>query len=214
MTTEIKEIYSKFLRLYEKLAEEREVITQQGVVLGKIIGALDAETKLATEFKVQVRNGLKESISQATQDVSGDVKNVLQKTITEDISSTIKDLKSAVEQSNKQRCQYGLLSSHWLWIFFVGVVFASIGIGIMCAKYVMPLPLSDRQFELYSEGQRFEGFWDRLSKKEHNRLNAIAEHQLPPEKDSVVWIMKNNPNMKLSEVVQKFEEAGKKVNTN
>ena len=85
MTTEIKEIYSKFLRLYEKLAEEREVITQQGVVLGKIITALDAETKLATEFKVQVRNGLKEGVREAAQNTGDDVKKALQENVTANV---------------------------------------------------------------------------------------------------------------------------------
>jgi hypothetical protein len=66
--TELEEAYKKFLRLYERFAADRLTISKQGETLGKIIDELKAESLLATEFKVQVRKGILESVEKITRE--------------------------------------------------------------------------------------------------------------------------------------------------
>ena len=211
MTTEIKEIYSKFLRLYEKLAEEREVITQQGVVLGKIITALDAETKLATEFKVQVRNGLKEGVREAAQNTGDDVKKALQENVTANVSSAVNELKNAADQTTKRLKEYDLLSTRWILIVLGCLIMASIGIGFMCAKWLAPAPWTDDQLATYNRGISLEIILDRVNKKERDRLIALAEKQIPPEENSPKWIREKYPDIKFDneKLLKKYDELNK-----
>lgn len=96
---ELEETYRKFIRLYERFMEDRLTVTKQGATLTKIIEELKAESSLATEFKMQVRQRIEESVENVLDEVDEQVKLSIQGAVTAEINKSIKDLKSVVDDS-------------------------------------------------------------------------------------------------------------------
>ncbi|MEI7563638.1 MAG: hypothetical protein WCJ39_08660, partial [bacterium] len=120
---EFEATYRKFLHLYERLAEDRVVANKQGETLGIIIEELKAESSLATEFKVQVRKGIRESVNKVMEEVDGLVKKSIQESVTKEINSSVKDFKSVIDNGAVILRDYTEdKKSRDIWIYF-GVIF-------------------------------------------------------------------------------------------
>lgn len=121
-----EETYHKFLRLYERLTAETTTIGGQGEALGKIIEELKAESSLATEFKVQVRKGIMEAVTQVLNEVDGQVKKSIQEAVTKEISQSIRSFKAAVDNSKNVLDNYSAdKKSRDIWLYF-GVIFCGL----------------------------------------------------------------------------------------
>jgi len=203
--TELEETYKKFLRLYERFAAERLIIGKQGETLGKIIDELKAETELATEFKVRVRQDVAETLKKIAVEIGVQVKNSIQEPTINEINNSSKELKKAIDNSiNELRSSTNTeKKAHW-WIlvaFFIG------GLASMFIAFKLWVPhthFTSSQIATYKDGIFLELFWEKLSKQEQTKLTAIANGKLPPEENSIEWIRQHNPDISSLDVIKKF----------
>jgi hypothetical protein len=206
MATEIREIYDKFVHLYGLLADERVTIAKEGEVLHKILADMRQEAKLATEVKAQIRRSISEGIQEATKEIGKQVQASLETSITGEVKETIQDLHTAVKESREVFKNQSSVKTRWDVAFVISAFLAAIIVGVLVGK--SSSQRTDRELELYSLGLRFEQFWDRIGKTERNHLNALSEHHIPPEKNSIAWIIDNDPKViSISEAERRFNSA-------
>ena len=207
-----EETYRKFLRLYERLTAETTTIGRQGEALGKIIEELKAESSLATEFKVQVRKGIMEAVTQVLNEVDGQVKKSIQEAVTKEINQSIKSFKAAVDNSKNVLDNYlADKKSRDIWLYcgviFCGLVFFFTAYtAIVIKKHTPQTFFTSKQISTYSNGELWDTMWYKVSKKEQERILNLAMRRLPPEKGSFEWIRNQHPELSWREVNKKFEE--------
>jgi len=209
---EFEATYRKFLHLYERLAEDRVVANKQGETLGIIIEELKAESSLATEFKVQVRKGIRESVNKVMEEVDGLVKKSIQESVTKEINSSVKDFKSVIDNGAVILRDYTEdKKSRDIWIYF-GVIFCgfiflfSAYTAMKVYRYIPDSYLTGYQVETYSNGEYWNVLWRRMSKKDLGRITSLVMGSVPPEEGSYDWIKKENPKLSPAEVRKKYDE--------
>ena len=207
-TTELEEAYRKFLRLYERFAADRLTISKQGETLGKIIDELKAESSLATEFKVHVRQDVVETMKSTAVAISDQIKNSIQEPITNEVNDLIKKLKGAVNSSIETLHECAELKKEKTWWKVVTTIFGVCLLFVLffCKFYLPNLYFTSKQLATYKDGIFLNLIWDKLSKKERIRLTAIGRGSLPPEENSIEWIRKQNPSISSIDVIKKFDE--------
>lgn len=209
---ELEETYRKFLRLYERFAEDRVTITKQGETLGKIIEELQAESSMATEFKHHVRSDLKEMIEDTVHNVFRSCCEELDRSVTCGVNSSIKKFQAAVEESTAVLEDYKNSKEINTWVICVGCFVFAIVLSVILVKWIMPMPiipLTDSQFQTYESGQELEKFWSKIPKKEQQHLRDIGAGKIDPEVNSFEWIKQQHPTWSTKSIVEEFEEQGR-----
>jgi hypothetical protein len=212
-TPNSEETYRKFLRLYERFVEDRATVSKQGEALTKIIEELKAESTLATEFKMQVRQGITESVGKVLGEVNEQVKKSIQESVTAEINKSTKELKAVVDASTKVLDSYLKdKKSRDIWIYcgviFCGFIFMFTTYTAMVVRKYMPDTFfTSEQLRVYKYGTHFERILDKLSYKEQNRLIDISIGRIPPEENSVEGLRKIYPKMSNKERQKKFDEV-------
>ena len=211
---EVEEIYHKLLRLYERLAADRLIVVKQGEALYKIIDELKAESKLATEFKVHVRQDVVESIRNVVVEIKEQLKKIIHNTTSKEINDTVKELKSvtsnSIEVLKKYTEEKEKPDNGWVTYLimgmglcaFLGIMYTTITVG----RYMPNTYLSSEQIDDYRSGHLWNGLWNRISKKERERIVDLAIGKLPPEEWSIAWLKEKNPKLSGYEIKKKFEE--------
>ena len=210
--TELEEAYRKFLRLYERFAEDRLTVTKQGEALGKIIEQLQAESSMATEFKHHIRDGLKEIIDNATQNMKQHCSKEVTDAIAAEINNSIKELRAAIDKSVVILNDYETARPFGYWMFHLGALAAVLIFGMIFVKLLMPtplLPLTDTQFQTCMNGQKLESFWSKISKVRREYLLDIGAGKIDPEVNSLKWIQQQHPTWGVEEMAQEFNKQGK-----
>jgi hypothetical protein len=209
--TELEEAYKKFLRLYERFAAERLVISKQGETLGKIIDELKAESSFATEFKVQVREGIVESVKNILQEVDAQIKESIQESITGELNKSLKEFKEVIDDSTQILRDYAVDKKiRKIWIY-CGVLFCSIicffttYTAAQVMRYLPNTYLSSSQISTYEDGIICNKILRRVSKKTRDYLMNIWSGEIAAEENSYEWIRNKNPNMNNEEIKKKFE---------
>ncbi|CAL7962251.1 hypothetical protein GAMM_350010 [Gammaproteobacteria bacterium] len=212
-TPDSEETYRKFLRLYERFVEDRATVSKQGEALTKIIEELKAESTLATEFKMQVRQGITGSVGKVLGEVNEQVKKSIQESVTAEINKSTKELKAVVDDSTKVLDEYLKdKKSRDVWIycgvFFCGFIFMFTTYTAMVVRKYMPDTFfTSEQLRVYRYGTHFERILDKLSYKEQNRLIDISIGRIPPEENSIEGLRKKYPKMSNKELQKKFDEV-------
>jgi hypothetical protein len=218
--TELEEAYRKFLRLYERFAADRLTISKQGEALDKIIEELKAESSLATEFKIQVREGILESVEKLVKEVDTQIKESIQKSITEELNKSLKDFKYAINNGTEILEDYvkdRKVRNIWVYcgVIFCGfILFFTATTALKVRKYLPGTYLSSHQLSIYENGLMFDKIWNRVSKKERDRLTRIWLGTIPAEENSYEWIKDKNPKMNDEEIQKKFKELNNLDNIN
>jgi uncharacterized coiled-coil protein SlyX len=203
--TEIEEVYRKFLRLYERFAAERLIISKQGETLGKIMDELKAETGLATEFKTHIRKDVVETLKETAIEISSQIRNSIQEPTINEINNSSKELKKAVDNSiDELHSSTNMEKKAHLWTLAALFGGALIALFILFKLYAPNAYFTSSQVATYKNGILLELFWDKLSKKEQAKLTAIANSKLPPEENSIKWIREHNPDISSLDVIKKF----------
>lgn len=209
---ELEEAYRKFLRLYERFAADRLTISKQGETLGKIIEELKAESSLATEFKVQVREGIVESVEKLVKEIDAQIKDAVQDSITGELDKSLKKFKEVIDDSAQVLRDYARdkkIRNIWIYcgVFFCGFMFFfSAYTAMQVRKYLPNTYLSSHQISTYESGVAFEKILNKISKKTRDRLTDIWIGKIPAEENSYEWIKDKNPKMDEQEIKRKFKE--------
>jgi hypothetical protein len=212
-TADSEETYRKFLRLYERFVEDRATVSKQGEALTKIIEELKAESTLATEFKMQVRQGIINGVVKVLGEVNEQVKKSIQESVTAEVNKSTKELKAVVDNSIKVLDNYlkdKKTRDIWIYcgVFFCGFIFMFTTYTAMVVKKHMPDSfLTSEQLRIYKYGIHLERILDKLSDKEKNRLIDISIGRIPPEENSIEGLRKKYPKMSNEELNKKFDEV-------
>lgn len=211
-TKELEETYRKLVRLYERFSTDMLTIGKQGEALWQIIEELKAESKLATEFKVQVRNGIKESVGKGVEEVNSKIRSSVQELVTKEVSEKVKEFKKTIDDATKLLTEYAVEKSvrkYWMYliVLFCGLICYFSGYTYLRVNRCNPdAHFSDEQLVTYRNGVTCGYFWEKLSKKSQDRLLSLKEGSIPPEENSYVWIKNKNPKLSKKELSKKFDE--------
>lgn len=211
--TEIEEAYKKFLRLYERFAAERLIISKQGETLVKIIEELKIESSLATEFKVQVREGILESVGEVVKEMNVRIKESIQQSVTEELNKSLIEFKNVIDNGTKILRDYAKdrkLRNIWIYcgVFFCGFIFLlTTYTTTKIWKYLPNTYLSASQIAVYEDGLVLKAISNKVSKKTWEYLIRVWLGTIPAEENSKVWIRDKNPSMSDEEIQKKFKEG-------
>ena len=210
--TELEEAYKKFLRLYERFAADRLTISKQGETLGKIIDELKAESLLATEFKVQVRKGILESVEKITRETDIQIRESIQKSITGELNKSLGEFKEVIDDGAQILRDYAVdkkIRKTWIYcgVFFCSIIcFFTTYTAAQVMRYLPNTYLNSHQISTYESGAAFEKILNRVSKKTRDHLTHIWMGKIPAEENSYEWIRDKNPHMNDEEIQKKFKE--------
>jgi len=198
--TKIEDVYRKLLHLYERLTSETVTISKQGEIIGKIIEELKAESRLATEFKVQVRSDLTKHINKAVGDTDKQISQAMATFINTGVANSVNDFERATKNGTKVLREYtDDADKRKIWtrggVGFLGVLCCCvIYITFVLVKRI-PNDLVSYQFTTYQKGELFKTLLDKVPKQEYDELMKLAIGELPAKRGSIDWIKKHNPKM-------------------
>ncbi len=165
----------QFLKLYERLSEDRQEFVAQAEKLEAVLKQMSAAAKAMSEFKPQVGQAVEESLRGATNRVLQVVLNAAV-----DLKDHTDRLNPALGQAESLLKRYEVQTlwsdwKHWITIGLAAIVGGAI-VGLLVARLVVPtVSLTDSEAEALQRGETFALVWPLMSPIEQKHYEQLAK---------------------------------------
>lgn len=176
----LKAIAYQFVMLYERWSEDRQAAVKQSADLADLIKVFATQVKNLKALEPNVRQQIMASIQHAAAGVAKVIGEETSKAANRELESTAGLLANTVSQAQRTLNAYEQTVASSQFKFFAITVATALFMGLLTVWLLIPKPqlaLTDAQMSIYQEGKIMNKFWDKLSKKEQNRLLKIANGQ-------------------------------------
>lgn len=174
----LKAVLYQFITLYERWAEDRQLAAKQGADTAELIKLFSAQVKDFKILESKVRQEISNTVYQSATTATKEMTEKISKIANEQVNNSAKRLHEAADEAAHGLAAYRQQFDRWLYGSIAAIFVAAIMVGVLVAHFIMPepyLPLTGSQLQTYQNGQLLEAFWSKLSKKEQNRLMALAK---------------------------------------
>lgn len=181
----LEAILFQFVSLYERWSEDRQKSAKQGADIEKFIKQFASEIDRFSKIEDAVIAKLKKGLEQTTENVSSMVQRSVSHAVDEALGHAAEKVRESARYAENVYSEYqsSLSWSHWKLIFLT--VLSSIVVSLLIVLWLMPnpvAPLTDRQMVTYHNGVIFNGFWDKISRRQQQWLLNVAEGKENKEK--------------------------------
>lgn len=182
----LKGIAYQFLKLYERWSEDRQVLNKNMAVLEEMLKVFITQIKEFEKLEVRANNQILISAEKAVKQVCSEIGGVVGKSLTREVDLSVVELKKSVNETTTILKHYQAeIKNSLLWTVCAAIA-GSVITSLFIVWLLMPtpkLPLTDDQLNTFYNGQFFNEFWSKLSKKEQNHLKDLAKSSDSAQKD-------------------------------
>jgi hypothetical protein len=173
----LKGIAYQFLKLYERWSEDRQVFNKNMVKQEEVLKLFTSQLNNLEKLEPQIRKELINSIQNATKSASQEIGKTIGESVTFEMDQACLELKKRINQANEMLEKHQENEKNSLLITIALMVGTAIVSSLLIVWLLMPkptLPLTDDQLTTYYNGEFYNEFWPKLSKKEQQHLTALA----------------------------------------
>lgn len=183
----LKGIAYQFLKLYERWAEDRQVLNKNMAALEEMLKVFINQIKEFEKLEAKANNQILISAEKAAKHVCSEIGAMVGKTLTREVDSSVVELKKSVNETTALLKQYQAeVKNSLLWTVCVAIA-GSVITSLFIVWLLIPtpkLPLTDDQLNTFYNGQFFNEFWSKLSKKEQKHLKDLANKPVSAQNDN------------------------------
>ena len=182
----LKGIAYQFLKLYERWSEDRQVLNKNMAAFDEMLKIFINQIKEFEKLEGRANNQILISAEKAAKHVCSEIGAMVGKLLTREVDSSTMELKKSVNETTSLLKQYQAEVKNSLFWTISAAIAGSILTSLFIAWLLIPapkLPLTDNQLNTYYDGQFFNEFWSKLSKKEQKHLNDLAKSSDSAQKD-------------------------------
>jgi hypothetical protein len=169
----LENIFTQLLGVYERQAQERQLLIKEKEELSKLVSMLVNQTKEIGQYEEGIRkriqSSIKESAAEATKSIEHSIADNVIKKI--DTSCAIIDALIQSYQNEKSKISIKIIAVS---------ILCSVLTGLLSALIVLPkptLPLTSEQMVYLQQGKALNNLWPKLSQVEKDRLKKLADNQ-------------------------------------
>jgi hypothetical protein len=173
MEDRLKAIAYQFISLYERWSEDRQVAAKQGADIQELIEIFIEQVKQFKTLEPNVRLELLTSIQNATSSAFEKMGETIGQEATRATDRIAKQLAQVTDRTERTLTRYENETIATQWKIIGISVFTTVLTSLLLVWLLIPKPISpltDEQLLTYQSGIMMEKFWDKISKKEQNRL--------------------------------------------
>ena len=174
----LKGIAYQFLKLYERWAEDRQVLNKNMVVFEEMLKIFTYQIKEFEKLETKANHQILISAEKAAKHVCSEIGAMVGKSLTKEVNTSTVELKNTVNETTSLLKQYQTEVKNNLFLIIGATIIGAVATSLFVVWLFVPapkLPLTDDQLNTYYNGQFFNEFWFKLSKKEQNNLKKLAE---------------------------------------
>ncbi len=183
----LKGIAYQFLKLYERWAEDRQVLNKNMAAFEELLQIFISDLKGFRELEGQVRDQIHTSIENGAKHVSHEIGKLVGDSITFEVDLASVELKRGVNEANQILKRYQEREQKSLLVTMGITIGTAIITSLLIVWLLIPkptLPLTDNQIADYQNGQLFSKIWPKLSKKEQNHLKELANKPMASQNNN------------------------------
>jgi hypothetical protein len=173
----LKEMFRRLLELYERHAQERQLIVKEKEEMNRLVQLLVSQTKEVGQYE----NGIRKRIQDCIKESANAAMNNIEKSIAEKFGKSNEEfinknmqisqlIESVIEEFHAERKQFP-------WKIFSVAILSGILSSFLMTWILMPkptLPLTTEQISYLQEGQMLVQMWPKLTKQEQARLKMLS----------------------------------------
>ena len=197
MTSEdrLKAVLYQFITLYERWAEDRQLAVKQGADIAQLVAVFVEQVKNFQALESNVRQKISHSIENASSSAVKLMGEEISKEAARSVKDTTRQLSTTVEAAERTLNAYQneLVTIGWkviLTTMVTSVVTCLLLVWLLIPKAT--LPLTDQQLMFLNEGQLTATVWPKLSQKEQQRWQALADQTEHPQQTDENSTLDNN----------------------
>jgi hypothetical protein len=177
MEDRLKAIAYQFISLYERWSEDRQVAAKQGADIQELVEVFIEQVKQFKTLEPNVRLELLTSIQNATSSAFEKIGETIGQEATRATDHIAKQLAQVTDRTERTLTRYESETIATQWKIIGVSVVTTVLTSLLLVWLLIPKPtspLTDEQLLTYQNGITMEKFWDKISKKEQNRLINLA----------------------------------------
>jgi hypothetical protein len=179
----LESILVQFINFYELWAEDQKLAVQHGADIKKLIKEFSGHVADFKLLEEKVRKDIHESIHTQAKNMATYVGRSLGDAAIKEVEPTVKKLREVAYDASDRLSHYQADHKLSSWKTIGMTAFSSIVVSLLIVWGLMPkptLPLTGEQIKLLQSGQLMARVWPKLSKKEQQHWQALADHAGQP----------------------------------
>lgn len=194
---QLEDILHTSLAMLERWKEDRGEFAKQISELGKSVVRFSAQLDKYKEFEKHFNQQLVLSIKSSAGEMAEIASNNFTKASLNIVNKSSCELNEAVNQTIHGLNKCIRAKNQHFWIYAASIFVMPIIVSVMIAQWVLPnsvAALNSNDMRIYENGQFFDRFWPKLSKKEQNRLQSLANAPAVSQRNSDARMNDTNTN--------------------
>jgi hypothetical protein len=173
----LENVFRQLLDLYERHAQERQIIIKEKEELSKLTHLLVNQTKEIGQYETGIRKRIQDCIKDSSEVAIREI----EKSVADKSSQAVAQLLHKIDNSFAsiedliKHFRHEKWPSAWKTIGIA--IMGSVITALLIVWLFMPkptLPLSNEQLSYLQEGQMLAQMWPKLTKQEQARLKAVS----------------------------------------
>lgn len=170
----LKDTFRRLMELYERHAQERQLIVKEQEEVNRLVQLLVNQTKEIGQYEEGIRKRIQSCINESATEA---VKSI-ETTIIESARNKIDETHTAINVLI-QSAQAEKLQSPPPFRFMSITIACSVLTGLFAAWILIPkptLPLTSQQVVYLQQGKALNEIWPKLSRAERDKLKMLSEN--------------------------------------
>ena len=191
----LKAVLYQFVTLYERWAEDRQLAVKQGADIAQLVAVFVEQVKNFQALESTVRQKISNSIESASSSAVKLIGEEIGKEATHNVKNTTRQLSTTVEAAERILNAYQEEVVRVGWKVILATMVTSVVTCLLLVWLLIPkatLPLTDQQLMFLNEGQLTATVWPKLSKKEQQHWQALADQTEHPQQTDENSTLDNN----------------------
>jgi hypothetical protein len=169
----LENVFRQLLDMYERHAQERQLIIKEKEELSKLTHLLINQTKEIGQYETGIRKRIQDSIKESANVAMQEIGISVADKSGQAIHKIDKSCASIEDVINRFRCE----KSQSAWKIIGMSMTSSVFAALLTVWLLIPkptLPLSSEQISYLQEGQMLTQMWPKLTMQEQDRLKAVS----------------------------------------
>lgn len=174
----LEAILFRFVSLYERWSEERQVAEKHSADLSKFVKGFSQQVNQFSMLEEKVRSDIHASVRQEAEHTAIYFSKTIGETAKKEVEPAIQKLNTAVDNSEHVLNKYQSSLRFMNWEMVVVSVFSSLLLSVCLFVFLLPkptVPLTDLQLQELQIGHELMNIWPKLTKAEKDKLKRLID---------------------------------------
>lgn len=190
-----EDVYYQFVRLREKLEEERFALAKQNADLQNSIKRFGAEVREFERFRSDAQRKIQDSIQSAATNMAKEIGSQLKEDARDALQEVSRNLNNAADKTARVLSEANSNYELNAWKIAFGGLFVGIISALLITWFFMrdPVIINDNVRDAWNKGVTLEAFWPNLNHTQQQWLIDLSEGKVKNRNKSIEDMQEQQP---------------------